>query len=91
VSEPTADEVLRGTTALLTFVREWGLPLNPENVDEMAYAVLLHARSDGPLEGIPPAVEQQIREHVEAYRRMSEAMGEAARRKKAEADRQAPP
>jgi hypothetical protein len=50
VSEPTPEQVERGTTALVPFVQEWGLPLNPENLDEMAYAVLKHARRTGPIE-----------------------------------------
>jgi hypothetical protein len=49
VREPTPEQIERGTTALVPFVQQWGLPLNPENLDEMVYAVLKHARKTGPI------------------------------------------
>ncbi|WP_249998940.1 hypothetical protein [Actinoplanes sp. M2I2] len=74
MSEPTADEVLRGVTALLPFVRRWDLALNPEDVEELAYAVLLHVRSELSLEEVFAAVEQQIDEHERRMRRLHDAM-----------------
>jgi hypothetical protein len=40
--EPTPEQVERGAAALFPFVQEWGLSLNPEDLDELAYAVLRH-------------------------------------------------
>jgi hypothetical protein len=66
-SEPTPEQIERGTHALVPFVQEWGLPLNPEDLDEMAYAVLRHAQATGPIapeewEAIDRAVREQLRE-----------------------------
>jgi hypothetical protein len=41
--EPTERQLNRGTSALEPFVRAWNLPLNPEQLDLMAYAVLSEA------------------------------------------------
>jgi hypothetical protein len=43
MTEPTRQEMLRALTALGPFVRRWGLPLNPEDMEELAYAVLRRA------------------------------------------------
>lgn len=50
--EPSPHEVERGVAALVPFVRAWSLPLNPENLDLLAYAVLRHARSSLPLDEV---------------------------------------
>ncbi len=42
VVEPTPEQVERGAAALFPFVREWSLSLNPEDLAELAYAVLRH-------------------------------------------------
>ncbi|MBL7258740.1 hypothetical protein [Paractinoplanes lichenicola] len=68
MGEPSDDEMMRASAALIPFVRRWGLPLNPENVAELAYAVLVHSRSLLPMEEIPAAVERQIDEHEEQAR-----------------------
>jgi hypothetical protein len=60
MSEPTPDELVRAVTALIAFVRRWHLSVNPEDLEELAYAVPHHARSDAPPEQIVAAVEQQI-------------------------------
>src|SRR5690349_4976866 len=39
VSQPTGDEIERGVAALVPFAQEWGLPLNPEDLQAMAVAV----------------------------------------------------
>jgi hypothetical protein len=49
VSEPTPEQIEPGSSALVPFVQAWRLPLNPENLDEMVYAVLKHARKTGPI------------------------------------------
>jgi hypothetical protein len=50
VSEPTREQIERGSSALVPFVQAWNLRLNPEELDEMAYAVLKHGRRTGPIE-----------------------------------------
>ncbi len=80
MGEPSEDEMVRASAALIPFVRRWDLPLNPENVNELAYAVSLHARSTLPIDEIPAAVERQIDEHEEQHRQMLDAMAEAADR-----------
>jgi hypothetical protein len=32
---PTPEQIERGTAALVPFVQEWRLPLNPENLDAL--------------------------------------------------------
>ena len=59
-AKPTPLEVERGAGALVPFVRAWNLGLNPENLDEMAYAVLLHSRSDADWDSVEKEVDAQI-------------------------------
>ena len=81
--KPEEEQMQRAAAAFHPFVRRWNLPLNPEDMDEIAYAILLHACSDADLHGIAEAVEKQIDEHEAAARRMFEAM-------QAQIDRQRP-
>ena len=74
MSEPTASELDRAVTALLPFVRRWGLSLNPEDVTEMAYAALVHARSEESPEQIVDVVEAQIDQHAQRARLLLDAM-----------------
>lgn len=74
MTEPTRQEMLRAVTALGPFVRRWGLPLNPEDMEELAYAVLRHARSNDDLDTIIAAVDDQINEHQAKALRLSQAM-----------------
>jgi hypothetical protein len=74
MGEPTAQELLSARTALGPFVRRWGLPLNPEDIDELAYAVLRHVGSDHVLETIEAAVEAQINEHEANAQRLRDDM-----------------
>jgi hypothetical protein len=76
VHEPTPSEVERATGALLPFVRRWGLALNPENVQFMAYAALRHATGTLSPEGVWADVEQMLDEDEAAYRRMQAKMHE---------------
>jgi hypothetical protein len=82
MTEPTRQEMLRAVTALGPFVRRWGLPLNPEDMEELAYAVLLHARSDDDLETITAAVHEQINEHEAKAQRLQTAMRAHIERKR---------
>jgi hypothetical protein len=46
MTRPRQEEVERGVGALIPFVQEWGLPLNPEDLAQLAAAVLEHYDSD---------------------------------------------
>jgi hypothetical protein len=61
VSRPTQTEIERGIAALLPFAQEWGLPLNPEDLQAMAVAVLIHAHSDETLHEIDAAERRWIK------------------------------
>jgi len=74
MTEPTEQEMFRAAAALGPFVRRWRLPLNPEDRDELAYAVLRHARSNDDLDTITTAVDQQIDQHEANAQRLREAM-----------------
>ena len=60
--------------ALVPFVRAWSLPLNPENLDLLAYAILRHARSSLPLEEVRESVQRLIHEDTAAHNGMLAAM-----------------
>ena len=61
--EPTPEQVERGAGVLSYFVTPWNLPVNPEELAEMAYAVLVHHDSDASWDEIGAAVGEQIAEH----------------------------
>jgi hypothetical protein len=84
MSEPTEQEMWRAATALGPFARRWRLPVNPEDIDEMAYAVLRYARSGEDLDEIVAAVERQIDEHAARADRLAEAMRAHVEAKKAQ-------
>lgn len=69
----------RAETALLPFVQAYGLPVNPEDLELMAYAVLRYANSTQELPDIAAAVEKLIADHFAAHTRMREAMEASAR------------
>jgi hypothetical protein len=58
--DPTSEQVERATDALVPFVQEWNLSLNPEELAELAYAVLLHHDSEATSDEIDAAVRAQI-------------------------------
>ncbi len=68
----------RALTALVPFVAKWALPLNPEDLAEMAYAVLTNADSTATHDEIDLAVRHQLAEYtlsqarfqLEAYGRL---------------------
>lgn len=72
--EPTREQLDRAAAALVPFVQQWGLPLNPEDLDELAYAVLAHHDSDGSEDEIEAAVRQQIADHSRRHAELLEAM-----------------
>lgn len=64
----TEGEIDKAMAALGPYVQEWGLPLNPEDVQAMAVAVLVHGRSEATLDEI----EAHEREWIRANRAASE-------------------
>ena len=74
--EPTPAQIERASDALVPFVQAWNLSLNPEELAEIAYAVLVHHDSDATWDEIDAAVRAQI----EAHRQDAEALSEAMRR-----------
>jgi len=74
MSEPTRQEMFRAVAALGPFVRRWNLPLNPEDMDEIAYALLRHAHGDEDVHSVQALVEQQINEHEAKARQLRDAM-----------------
>ena len=66
MTEPTEQETHRALAALAPFVRRWRISLNPEDLADLAYTVLRHARSNDDLDTITTAVDQQI-DHHEAH------------------------
>jgi len=63
MADPTPEQVERGTGALIPFVQAGGLQLNPEDLAEIAFAVLKHYDSTESWEAIHGAVKVQIAEH----------------------------
>lgn len=74
MTEPSEESMLRAETALVPFVRAFGLPVNPEDLELMAYAVLKFANSAEELSDIAQAVEKMITDHLAAHAWMMEAM-----------------
>jgi hypothetical protein len=66
--------MLRAETAVVPFVRAFGLPVNPEDLELMAYVVLRFGNSTEELSDIAQAVEKLITDHLAAHARMMEAM-----------------
>jgi hypothetical protein len=62
----------RAVAALLPYVHEWGLSLNPEHLAELVGAVLTHFDSDASFEAIDAAEREAIaefaRRQTELYR-----------------------
>jgi hypothetical protein len=62
VADVTPEQIERATGALLPFVKEWNLALNPEDLAEIAFAVLKHYDSGESWDQIHAAVYAQIEE-----------------------------
>lgn len=70
---------MRAVTALVPFVRTFRLPVNPDDLDVMAYAVLRFANSAEELPAIAQAVEQLIADHLAAHALPRQTMQRSAR------------
>jgi hypothetical protein len=60
--EPTPDQIERAVSALMPYAQEWNLPLNPEDLEELAGAVLTHFDSTASFEAIDTAERARIKE-----------------------------
>jgi hypothetical protein len=76
--EPTPEQVERATSVLALFVPVWDLPLNPEDLAELAYAVLAHHDSDATWDDIEAAVKAQIEDHRRGAESLSKSMRDAS-------------
>ena len=70
--KPTQEQMERAVAALVPYVREWKLPLNPEHLHELAGAVLTHFDSAASFDAIDAAararIEEFARQHATLYR-----------------------
>lgn len=60
--EPTPEQMERGVAALVPYVQEWKLSLNPEELYELAGAVLTHFDSADSFDAIEAAERARIEE-----------------------------
>ena len=60
--KPTPEQMDRAVAALLPYVQEWNLPLNPEDLYELAGAVLTHFDSADSFDAIDAAERARIQE-----------------------------
>jgi len=60
MAEPTEEQIHRGVEALIPIREQWNLPLNPEDLELMAYVVLLYALGSESSEAIRTGVEDQL-------------------------------
>jgi len=74
IFEFTEDLERRAAAALNPFVRAFNLPVNPEELGLMAYAVLRYTYSDEPLAEVAAAVRELIDQHIADHQRMLRAM-----------------
>ena len=73
MDHPPEEAILRARTVLGPFVRAFNLPVNPEELELMAYAVLRFADSSDELLDINDAVEELIADHLAAHAQMMDA------------------
>jgi hypothetical protein len=73
MTEPSEESMIRAVTALVPFVRPFRLPVNPEELGVMAYAVLRFANSAEDPPAIAQAVDELIADHLAAHARLREA------------------
>lgn len=60
MTEPTRQQLEQATEALVPFVKEWRLSLNPEDLELMAYVVLVYANGKYSSEEIAQGVAEQL-------------------------------
>lgn len=77
MKEPTETEIQRVKFVLMQFVQPWSLPLNPENLDLMAYCALRYGvNSTGDWAEVEESVAKEIQQDQEQHERMLEGWQE---------------
>lgn len=76
MDEPAPEEMRRALVALSPFVAEYRLPVNPEDLELMVYAMLRHLRSPEPDEAVIEGVKALIEEQRVKHEALSRAMRE---------------
>jgi hypothetical protein len=69
---PAPQEMENAVAALIPFVKRWNLSLNPEDLYEIAGAVLSHAHSSASYEEIAKAVEGQLDDYAARMRGLND-------------------
>ena len=72
MSEPSAKSVQRAVAALMPFQHTYRLPVNPEDLVAMAYAVLRFANSTKSLSENVEAAEGLVADHTQMVRATGE-------------------
>lgn len=67
MTEPSREDQMRALAALTPFVSAFNLPMNPEDLELMAYVVLRYARSDLSWDDIAAGAQQLIEAHIQHY------------------------
>lgn len=62
---------MRGAAALFPFVQRWGLSLNPEDLDEMAYAVLRNYDRKDRDSRVYDAIERDVNAQLDRFTRLN--------------------
>lgn len=70
--KPTPEQMERAVAALVPYVQEWNLPLNPEELHELAGAVLTHFDSADSFDAIDEAERARFRSLLASRRRCTE-------------------
>ena len=91
MKEPTKSEIQRVSHVLQQFVQPWALPLNPENLDLMAYCALKGLNSNGGWSELESLVAEEIQRDTEQHQRRRKAMQKSLeQRKEGAPDAEAP-
>jgi hypothetical protein len=64
---PTETKMERAVVALVPFVNRWHLPLNPEELYEMASAVLEHADGAPLSDEVASEIDQRVNKQLDEY------------------------
>lgn len=74
MNPPTERQIVLATEALVPFVQQWNLALNPEDLGEMAWAVLTNFDREGPDDVVYDEVNRAVTAQLDEFVRLN-AMG----------------
>ena len=69
--KPSAAQAKRGAAALLPFVERWNLSLNPEDVNEVVYAILTNYDRQGRGKKLFDAIDRDVNKQLDKYTRVN--------------------